>query len=799
MGLISISIFLISAAALGLELVLVRTLSIGHWYHFSYLVISTALLGFGTGGTFVAIFPKYLTKHFLKVLWFSAFSLAFLVPVVFALCQKVPLDELQLIWDWHQLFYLFAYYLLFFMPFFCAGVFTALAFTVYSDKAHRLYFFNMSGSGIGVAAIVALMYGNSPEKLLLVISGLGFSSALVLAKKLSLRFVTATLIFGGIWIWLFSPAGPFELELEISENKSLVYYSSLPKSETLATRYSPLARLDFVKAPAIRHFPGLSMRYQGELPQQILVISDADGISPINHFEKLSDLNCYDYATSAIAYHLIKKPDTCIIGAGGGSDVGQALVLGAGNVTAVEINQQVMSVIEDKFQNFSSGLYERDDVEVVIGEGRNFLQETDRRFDIINISLLDSTSASAAGVYALNESHLYTIEAVTQALSKLTKRGILSITRGLKSPPRDNLKMFATITEAIKSLGITEPASHIVMIRSWSTATILAGKSAFTKSQLEMVRRFSSERAFDLVHLPNMKREEANIYHVLEGAVYYENCQRILSKEREQFFSDYAYNIRPASDDRPYFFNFFKWKSLGYMISEMPGRWLPFSEWGYLVLAATLVQAVLASLIFILLPLWITKSIKTVAGRKMPTLIYFSSIGFAYMFLEMGFIQKMTLLIGHPVLGVAVTLLGFLFFSGCGALSVKVISEKLGYRLIWAAVLMIIVIGLGEVALMKYSFEMLVGFSRTLRILLGLAIIAVPAFFMGIPFPTALKLLGAKSEPLVPWAWGINGFASVTGAVLGSLLAISIGFTALILLALLCYFLAAVTARWTCI
>lgn len=795
MGFISISIFLISAATLGLELILVRALSIGHWHHFSYLVISTALLGFGGGGTFVTIFTKYLTKHFFKVLWFFAFCPALLIPIVFTLCQKVPLDELQLIWDRRQLFYLFAYYLLFFMPFFCAGVFTALSFTVYSDQSCRLYFFNMTGSGVGVAVIVWLMYDNSPEKLLLVVSGIGFLSALVLAKRVSMRLVTGTLIFGGICIWIFSSPGPLELKIKISENKSLVYYNCLPESETLATCYSPLGRLDFVKAPTIRHFPGLSIKYQGKLPEQMLVISDADGISAINHFKQLSDLNCYGHTTSALAHHLVKGPDVCVIGAGGGSDVCQALTLGARKVTAVEMNSDVVELVRNEFKDFSSKLYERDNVEIVIAEGRSFLQQTDTRFDIINISLLDSMSASATGVYALNESHLYTIEAIKQALSKLAERGILSITRSLKTPPRDNLKMFATITEALKDYGISEPAKHVIMIRSWSTATILAGKTAFTKPQLEKVREFSRQRAFDLVYLPGLKRQEANIFHILEDAHYYQSCQRILSGEREKFFSDYAYNIRPATDDRPYFFDFFKWKSLPYMIFEMPGRWLPFSEWGYLVLAATLVQALCASIVFILLPLWIAKSVKTANSRKLPTLIYFGFIGFAYMFLEMGFIQKMTLLIGHPVLGVAVTLLGFLFFSGCGALCADGISKRLGHRLIWAVVLMIIVIGVGEVLLMKYSFEWLVGFSRTVRIMLGLSIVAIPAFFMGMPFPTALKQVGARSKLLVPWAWGINGFASVTGAVLGTFLAITIGFTSLIFLALGCYLLAAIIAR----
>ena len=805
MTVMSIAIFLISAAALGLELVLVRALSIGHWYHFSYLVISTALLGFGAGGTLITVGSRFLTKHCEKAMWCFALALAFAVPIVFQLSQKVPFDELQLIWDRRQILYLFAYYLLFFVPFFCAGSCIALAFTSCADKAHRLYFYNMTGSGLGAAGIVALMYGNSPEHLLWVISGLAFVGALILAFALSWRWVVGTLVSVLICLSAFSFVGPLGLEIKISEHKALVWYRELPEAKRFAVRYSPLGRLDCVRAPAIRYFPGLSIAYQGKLPQQMLIISDADGISAVNNFEQLSDLSCFDYATSALGYHLVGEPSVCIIGAGGGSDIAQALVLHARKVTAVEMNSQIIDLVHDEFNEFASGIYRRRDVEIVIAEGRNFLQTTGELFDVINISLLDSFSASAAGLYALNESHLYTIEAVGQAITRLRPNGLLSITRVLKTPPRDSLKMLATIVGALRSAEIGAPAEHIIMIRSWATATIVVSPQPFTNSQIASARKFARERSFDLVHLPGIKPDEVNRFHVLEeGPIYYRMAQQILSAGHESFYRNYAYNIRPATDDRPYFFDFFKWRSLPHMIRTMPREWVRFSEWGYLVLVATLLQAICASCLLILLPLWVARPIKTVRSGKLPVLIYFLLLGLAYMFLEMGFIQKMTLLIGHPVFGVAITLLGFLLFSGCGSL----VSGRILYSgsrpgrhasyFIWIAVSAIVIIGAAEITLLSFWFDWLVSFSRTLRMLLGLVIIGPPAFFMGMPFPTALKQIHTHSRPLVPWAWGINGFASVIGAVLGTFLAISVGFTTLALIALGCYFLAATISKQVC-
>ncbi|KPL24304.1 MAG: hypothetical protein AMJ75_04010 [Phycisphaerae bacterium SM1_79] len=813
MTVIPVTIFLVSAAALALELVLVRALSIGHWHHFSYLVISTALLGFGAGGIIVSIGSRLLTKAREKGLWAFAFGFALAVPIVFQASQRVPLDELQLVWDRRQLLYLFAYYLLFFVPFFCAGGFLALAFTIWADKAHRLYFYNMVGSGLGAAGAVAMMYGKSPEILLLVISSAAFIAAEILAFAKSRPLGVVTLVLGGACFGVFSPAGPLALEINISENKSLVYYRALPEAKVFGGYYSPLARLDIVQAPAIRYFPGLSIAYQGRLPRQMLIVSDADGISAVNGFGRLSDLSCYDYTASALAYHLLSEPNVCIIGAGGGSDVGQALALGARKVTAVEMNSQTIDLMRSEFtmelmrselSEFASSLYDRPDVDVVIAEGRSFLQTTAEQFDIINISLLDSFSASAAGLYALNESHLYTIEAIEQGLSRLQPDGLLSITRVLKTPPRDCLKMFATVTEVLRRRGVGNPGDHIMMIRSIATATIVASPQPLSSSQIEDARKFAEERCFDLVHLPGIGPADVNRFHVLEEPAYYEGARWILSSQSEAFYRGYMYNIRPATDDRPYFFDFFKWKSLPYMVRTMPRRWLRFSEWGYLVLVATLAQAVCASVLFILLPLLIARPIRQAGAGTLAALGYFVLLGLAYMFLEMGFIQKLTLLIGHPVFGVAVTLVGFLVFSGFGSLAAGRVSRLVSRwsptacQLVWVAVLAIIVVGIAEVALLKLRFDWLVGFSRPVRILLGVAITGPLAFFMGMPFPTALKSLHVRKGPLVPWAWGVNGFASVTGAVLGSCLAISLGFTMLLLGALFCYLLAAIISRGVC-
>ncbi|MHC4360994.1 MAG: spermidine synthase, partial [Planctomycetota bacterium] len=426
---LSLFILSISAAALGVQIVLIRALSIAHWYHFAYLVISTALLGFGASGTIIAVAQKFFLRHQKSSMWAFAVAMAILTPATFLLTQLLPFDQLQLVWDARQLIYLAAFYLLFFLPFFCAGACICIAFTAAAEKAHRLYFFNMVGSGLGVAAFVALMYGHRPEQLLLLASALTLLGAFVLACRMSAGFIIATIVCALVTFAVFAPQGAIPLKINISENKSLVYYTSLPDSKTVTTDYSPLARLDIVKAPAIRYLPGLSISYTGTIPAQALLVSDADGISTLNRFDHPDELRCYDYVTSALPYHLLSGPRVCIIGAGGGSDVAQALSLGAAEITAVEMNPQIIGLLKGRFSGMVSNIYNHPIVKAVVAEGRNFLQTTNDRYDIIQISLLDSFSAAAAGLYSLNESHLYTVEAIEKAHDRLAPGGLLSITR----------------------------------------------------------------------------------------------------------------------------------------------------------------------------------------------------------------------------------------------------------------------------------------------------------------------------------------------------------------------------------
>lgn len=465
-----------------------------------------------------------------------------------------------------------------------------------------------------------------------------------------------------------------------------------------------------------------------------------------------------------------------------------ALYHRAEHVTAVEVDPGVFPLMNGVFSEFSGGLYTRDDVTPVLAHGRGYLQTTENRFHMIQIALLDSFNAAAAGVYALSESYLYTTEAMELSMDRLTPGGVLSVTRWIKTPPRDAVRMFAVMARALENRGAESPGDHMAMIRSWNTATMIASNSPLTETQVDSIRGFAERRGFDLCWYPGITREETNRFIMLDRPYYYEAARAILGGNSEGFYRDYPFDVSPPTDDRPYFFQFFRWNTLGRLAGEIDLRWIPLMEWGYLILVLTIAQSAIASAVFILLPLNVLKRGGS-PGKKW-VVLYFSCLGLGFMFLEMGFIQKFMLFLSYPVYAIAVVLTGLLVFSGLGSLA----ADR--YRGSATGAVKTAVAGLTAVVvlylfILPVVFRACAGWPDPWKIALGLVLLFPPAFLMGIPFPSGMGLLGKRSGDLIPWAWGINGFAGVMGASLATFTAVHMGFRLLMLLAAAVYIAAA--------
>ena len=789
-----LSIALISAAALAYEILLMRLFSIIQWHHFAYMMISLALLGYGASGTFLALTRRWHGKHFLAVYLTNAVSFGVGSVVCFVLAQAVPFNALEVLWDPRQSLWLMLTFLLLFVPFFCAANCICLTFSHYSNQLHRIYCFDLLGAGSGAAGIIALLFIVPPSTALQVIAALGLLSATLAWWECGIRPRWPAAVLLPAMAVMLSPIGGFSLQ--ISEYKGLSQALRVLNAEQIDQRSSPLGQLTLVKSPSVpfRHSPGLSLNSPVPIPAQLGLFTDADALSVLTRFDgDLEKLAYLDYQSSALPYHLLDQPKVLVLGAGGGADVLQALYHRASRIDAVELNTQVVELVNREFADFTGTVYGLPQVTVYNSEARGFVAAGSDRYDLIQVALLDSFSASSAGLYALSENYLYTLEAFSQYLQQLQAGGILSITRWTKTPPRDGLKILATAIEALKQAGVTEPGRQLVMIRSWNTSTLLVKNEAFSTNDIDALKTFCRERWFDPVFYMGMTSDEANHYNQLQEAWYHEAAVRLLGPASVNFMNDYKFNIHPATDNRPYFSQFLKWRTLPELLALRNRGGMPLLEWGYLILIATLVLAVLASLLFVLLPLWLRRRTESCAdGLRGRFLAYFAAIGTAFMFVEIAFIQKFILFLHHPLYAVSVVLCAFLVFAGVGSLLSARWHNKLSLLKIASGIALLSVL---YIFLLPGLFNALVQIPGEFKIPVSVFLIAPLAFLMGMPFPLGLDLVSRRLPSWIPWAWGINGCASVVSAILATLLAIHFGFVFVVFVAVLLYLLAATVLR----
>jgi hypothetical protein len=494
---------------------------------------------------------------------------------------------------------------------------------------------------------------------------------------------------------------------------------------------------------------------------------------------------------------LLDKPRVLVLGAGGGTDVLFAVYHGASAIDAVELNPLVTKLVGDTYADFAGHLYDDERINVYIDEARSFVTKSSAQYDLIQVALLDSFAASGGGVQALSESYLYTVEAIEVYLRHVAPGGILAITRWLKVPPRDTLKLFATVTTALREEGAADPGQRIALIRSWNTSTMLVKNGNFSDREIETIKEFCKTNSFDTAFYPSMTASDANRYNLLDQPYLFDGATALSGQGAADFLERYKFQIEPATDDKPYFFHFFKWRTLPEMLSLRKRGGAGLLEWGYLVLVATLIQAILAGAALILFPLWIVKR-RWPRGAGVPMGVYFFFLGLAFLFVEMAFIQKFILFLGHPLYSVAVVLSGFLVFAGLGSgYSQKLVQRYPDRRLLLVAyaVAGIVSVALFYLFFLPELFDRLIGLRDVFKMLIALLLIAPLAFCMGMPFPIGLVQVARKAPGFIPWAWGINGYASVVSASLGTLLAIEFGFTAVILSALVLYALAAVVVN----
>ena len=790
---------LISAAAIAYEILLMRILSIVQWHHFAYMIISLALLGYGASGTFIAISKRMLQPRF--EMFFSLSGLMFSVTMVacFVFGQRVPFNALEIVWNPRQFIYLAVTYLVFFVPFFFAACCIGLAFTYRRTYISRIYFFDLLGAGLGAMLVVGSLFLLSPQDTLIMLAILALIASALMGMTSTARKPLLAIQLACLVALLFGMPQDW-LALRISEYKGLNQAMQVVDSKVLRESSSPLGLLTVVGSPRIpfRYAPGLSVNTRFEPPQQLAVFTDGDSMSVITSFDgNLDALGYLGDVTTALPYALLDAPHVLILGAGTGADVLLALYNGAGRIDAVELNPQITTLVTDTYADFAGHLYDDARITVHAQEARGFVARSKDQYDLIQVALLDSFAASGSGMQALNESYLYTVEAIEEYLRHTAPGGMLAITRWLKMPPRDNLKLVATTIEALQKMGIAEPGRQLAMIRSWNTSTLLVKRGAFSVNDIAVIKEFARSHSFDTAFYPSMPASAANRFNLLDQPFLYDGVTALLGEESANFVGRYKFQIEPATDDKPYFFHFFKWNALSEVIALRHRGGASLIEWSYLILIATIAQAAVAGVFLILLPLFLIKrSWPPGTGTRMGS--YFFLLGLAFLFIEIAFIQKFILFLSHPLYAIAVVLSGFLTFAGFGsAFSAQLAHrvERYGRSPVSIVVAGISVVTLLYMALLPTLFQQLMGLADSIKIVISVFLIAPLAFCMGMPFPIGLHRVANNAPEFIPWAWGINGFASVMSASLATLLAIEFGFTAVVLFALSLYATAAAIIR----
>jgi len=810
-------LFLLSAASLSFEINLTRLFAVSQFYHFAFMIVSIALLGYGASGSALAIFPQSKRESIPQVLCWASLGAALSILGSYLVVNWLPFDSFSIAWDRRQVVVLVFHFLVLSTPFFFCGLAVGLVLVTAPEKANQTYASNLGGSALGclVALLAPVLVGGEGTVVLAAL--LSAAAALIFLREDK---------FGGAVVTIQPPVGLPEqlsnlgdkrralsnagavvialallaggavelvsrvqgssifpvLELRLSPYKSLSYARQYPDSQVIYQRWNSISRLDLVRSGGIRSFPGLSYNYTQRLPAQDGLFIDGDDLSAVVRPGEGS--NFTRALPASIALQLRPGASVLALEPRGGLDILTAIAGGAQAVTAVDANPLVFEA--------AGTIYDLPQVQKFGSSGRSFTKGNARKYDVLILSLTSTFHPVRSGAYSLAEDYRYTIEAYQDYLERLNPAGILVFTRWIQSPPSESLRAFATILTALESQG-GYPQEQIAAIRSYNTITFLVKNRPYTPFELAQIRDFAEQSAFDLVYLPGLEIEETNRFNILpEPEDFLVFRELACSPDRNAFYRSYPHSVEPATDDRPFFGHYFKWSQAPQVFAELGMNWQPFGGAGYFVLLALLMIAVGLSGLVILLPVWITKhggiwkraAVGTQPAGRLPIRypIYFGVLGLAFLLVEIPLIQSFILYLGSPAYAFALVVFSLLASSGIGSLVGKRIRLPVGLALIAFYLVLLQFIR-------PFMVEKTLGWPIESRMALVFILLAPLGLFMGTAFPGGIRWMTKRPgmQVWIPWIWAINGAASVISAIMAALLSLSFGFGFVLRLGMVCY------------
>jgi hypothetical protein len=775
----------LAAAALLLETTLTRLLAVAQYYHFAFLVISLALLGFGAGGTALAVSSRLLSAPADRLLAQCGLAFAAATFVAYGVVNFLPFDSYRIAWEPRQILFFGLYYLALTLPFLCAGIGIGAALASGGLGSNLLYAANLFGSAAGVllAPLLMALSGVPGAVLGATLIALAPAAAASGRSRTLARATVALSLAVLAALAVLNLAGRAPLGMVLSPYKGLVQALRFPGAQVIFGRWSAASRVDVVSDAGTRGLPGLSYTYSGAVPEQLGLSVDGESPEPIT-LAAPHDFAAAAYLPESAAFLVKPGARALVMEPGGGLGLLQALAGGASEITAVTAEPLAVEAVSAVAQAFDP--YADARVVVTRRPPRVQLARDRTQYDVVFPPLTDAYRPVASGAYSLAETYDLTVEAIAASLGLLAPDGILVVTRWLQIPPSEELRSFATLVEALDRHGVTEPAGAIMAYRGIQTMTFLVRPSGWPAEAREAVRAFADARRYDLVWAPDLRAAETNRYNVMPEPVHERAFRDLLAApRRSEYYATYPFAIAPATDDRPFFYNFFRRAQTQQVLATLGHTWQPFGGSGYLVLLALLTLVVLLSAVLVLAPFVVRRVPATNApGLRIRVLAYFGLLGIAFLFVEVPLIQRHILVYGHAAFAFTAVVLVILVFSGIGsAVSGTYSRARPGPWL--SAILALLTAVLGPVVLSGA-----LSLPDGLREVVPLLALAPLAFVMGIPFPAGLAWLHDEAAGLIPWAWAVNGCASVIASVLAAIIALNWGLTAVILLGAGAYALA---------
>ncbi len=783
-----ITIGILSAATLLFETGLIRYLAVAQYYHFAFLVISLALLGFGASGTLLALFPRIKDLPLERTLSWIGVGLAISIWATYLVVNWLPFDSYSIVWERRQLLFFLIYYFSISLPFLVSGLGLGTALAIVEKGGHRIYAANLVGSGLGVLLAPLIMELSGVVGLFIICTLVCLGSWMFLniephAQKL--RWSTGALILIGLLGWTIligkNSRGGSPLGFNISPYKGLSYARQYPGSEIIFGKWGRSSRIDVIARAGIHRMPGLSYAYSGEIPAQLGLTIDGGALQPITLTDG-DDFELAEWLPEWWALSLIDRPDVLILDPGGGFGILQILDNSPAALTAVVPDPLLLEAVEQTAGEFQ--VFQSPNLNLVIDNPRAFLARSDGLYDLIFLPLTDEYQPVSNGFYSISEDYSLTVEGFKSGLSRLTPGGVWVTSRWLQSPPSEGLRLVTTLAEGLRRSGYQNPEKLIVVYRGIQTITAVVKPDGWGQENLLELRDFLDRCRFDLVWSPDMTSDEPNRWNRLEEPVYFQEVRALFeASDLNSYYQSYPYDITPPTDDHPFYFHFFTWSQTPAILASFGKTWQPFGGSGYLVLFFLLALVLLLSTLLIMVPLWLQRKTRRKVNQGAGLFfLYFVFIGMGFMFLEITLISQWSLFLREPVYAFSLIVGILLLSSGLGSM-----AADQGWAIRGITVPALFLAGSGFIIFSVFDKTQILNWPVWLRVLAASLGLSPLGFSMGTFFPRGLRWVKGSHPTLVPWAWAVNGSASVIASVLAALFSLEAGYPMVLLLGWLLY------------